>query len=82
MNCLEYVDCSDPVPIVGGNYTYERTNLNASALLKCFLPYVLTGSEIFTCGNNGSWIGTGMCSKLICCVTKVTKTAHIMLLLL
>jgi len=58
------VTCGEPPEIEGGNITHTDNQLGALAYLTCHKEFILHGANVYKCGENGTWLGYGMCGKI------------------
>ena len=55
--------CSQLPVIKGGSFNYRSLEYGSFANLTCDFTYTLKNSEVYTCGQNGTWNGQGVCGK-------------------
>lgn len=53
----EEIICNEPEAPTKGSVTFTSLNFGSKALFHCDQGFVLNGSHVETCGNEGKWIG-------------------------
>ena len=52
-----YSDCGKPTEMTHGIVNHNVTTFNATATYTCIIGYAMTGDNIITCGEDGTWDG-------------------------